>query len=376
MKCSKEQYNEIRDVLLENGFEEEYKDINKTNREYLVNNYNERDKLLSFTYMKSDYNRTIFETWDKDIFLEYCGIEVFPEKLCVIHLQEVADYIIELIGNNSGNWNEDLGLYAHFPPVSHTEDYCYNKIQPGYKEISIKQFRNKYLTLKKETMQKLTVPIQDVIRIHASISNSCGWKKKVAEYLSRVDVFQNITFTQQELDAGYEVANKDQCILLDEIFGERNNFKFKIGDYLYCIKKPNMCSPIVGQVYKIEQDEKYLKLNDGFCIIGYINYSNCFRLATPEEIEEYNKSIIDYDKLKTGSVVKIKYTGSHCNSSKDIDMNEEFNIVFFKTPHFINVGGFQKDGPHSLYSTFEQKGKFIIFSADNYIDYITEVISY
>lgn len=57
-------------------------------------------------------------------------------------------------------------------------------------------------------------------------------------------------------------------------------------------------------------------------------------------------------------------------------MNDEFNLIFFKTPYYINSNGFQKSGSNSFYNTFEQNGKFILFIDDNKLDYITEVVKY
>ena len=90
-----------------------------------------------------------------------------------------------------------------------------------------------------------------------------------------------------------------------------------------------------------------------------------------------NKKEIDYNRLKTGSKVKIKYSGQHCGGLNSINRDEPVDIVFYKTPHFIiKSGKFGTTGPYPKYITFHQDGKFVLFSAHQEIDYITEVIEY
>lgn len=90
------------------------------------------------------------------------------------------------------------------------------------------------------------------------------------------------------------------------------------------------------------------------------------------------KKEIDFDRIKTGSKVMITRTGKHCNGFNDIDASKPVNVIFYKTPHFINplIGTFKNNGVNSSYCTFEQNGKFVLFSSHDGIDYITEVIEY
>lgn len=92
---------------------------------------------------------------------------------------------------------------------------------------------------------------------------------------------------------------------------------------------------------------------------------------------EKKKEEIDYNMLKTGSKVMIKCSGQHCNGIENINKDEPVDIVFYKTPHFIHKSGkFNTTGVHTHYITFHQNGKFVLFSAHEEIDYITEVIEY
>lgn len=94
------------------------------------------------------------------------------------------------------------------------------------------------------------------------------------------------------------------------------------------------------------------------------------------EIFGEKKKEIDYDKLKTGSKVMIKNSGKRYGVL-NTDLNKPFDIVFYKTPHYINSDGkFNLIGYHDSYITFYQEGKFVVFSSDTKINYITEVIEY
>jgi hypothetical protein len=86
---------------------------------------------------------------------------------------------------------------------------------------------------------------------------------------------------------------------------------------------------------------------------------------------------IDFDKIKMGSKVMIQYTGQHCTGIDAIDLKEPVDVVFYKTPHLID--GFNKfslNSSHSSYCTFHQNGKFVLFSSDSNVDYITKVVEY
>jgi hypothetical protein len=86
---------------------------------------------------------------------------------------------------------------------------------------------------------------------------------------------------------------------------------------------------------------------------------------------------IDWEKIKTGSKVMIEYTGQHCNGIRDIEIDKPVEVVFYKTPHLINSNcDFANAGLHASFITFHQKGKFVLFSSDTSVDFITKVIEY
>jgi hypothetical protein len=91
-------------------------------------------------------------------------------------------------------------------------------------------------------------------------------------------------------------------------------------------------------------------------------------------VVKFNKTV-DLDKITTGSVVKLKRTGQWCWG--DWNENEPVYVVYWKTPHFIdNRFRVIKKDYHKSYATFIQDGKFILFSTDDCINFIKEVITY
>jgi hypothetical protein len=86
---------------------------------------------------------------------------------------------------------------------------------------------------------------------------------------------------------------------------------------------------------------------------------------------------IDFDKIKMGSKVMIQYTGQHCTGIDAIDLKEPVDVVFYKTPHLIDgYNKFSLNSSHSSYCTFHQNGKFVLFSSDSNVEYITKVVKY
>lgn len=108
-----------------------------------------------------------------------------------------------------------------------------------------------------------------------------------------------------------------------------------------------------------------------------------FDSATPGQrptlVEIFGEKItIDFDRIKTGSKVKIKFSGKHVLGIDTFDLSKPVDVVFFKTPHGIEPGGVQffKKSYYDSYVTFHQNGKFALFSSHADIDYIVEVIEY
>jgi hypothetical protein len=103
---------------------------------------------------------------------------------------------------------------------------------------------------------------------------------------------------------------------------------------------------------------------------GYVAIS----LEDYEEYQALKKPKIDYDRLKTGSVVRLKYTGSHCNGIDKFDLDRPVTILLY------NFDGFFSDYrlrciTNTKYTTFIQENNLCHFTGKGR-GYITEVISY
>lgn len=81
MKCSQEQFETIKLILEEYGVD--IKDIGLFRHyPYLVNNASNALGIVSNMPAENRwmYNRRVFEEWDQDTFLEYCGIDIKQNK--------------------------------------------------------------------------------------------------------------------------------------------------------------------------------------------------------------------------------------------------------------------------------------------------------
>jgi hypothetical protein len=188
-----------------------------------------------------------YDSWDESKFLEACGYsDGWPERILS------APYIVKC------NYREETNKVACYikgkkPPSS--ESWCYypyvvkhdgilgnnhkdnnlsGKIEPLVDHLPILSFqtweslidihksKNLNKQIKKEknkSMQKLKVPVADVLKIHAIACSQ--WKTKIISYLSRIDSEQNIQFSQSEIDAMFEAASMDQQEVLIPIFGKK-----------------------------------------------------------------------------------------------------------------------------------------------------------
>ena len=88
---------------------------------------------------------------------------------------------------------------------------------------------------------------------------------------------------------------------------------------------------------------------------------------------------IEFDKLKTGSIVKLNPNkfGLCVGGTGDMNLDKAVNVVFYKTPHSIDADGkFVNKCYYDSYCTFEQNGIFARYCSHTVIDYLTEVIEY
>jgi hypothetical protein len=108
------------------------------------------------------------------------------------------------------------------------------------------------------------------------------------------------------------------------------------------------------------------------------NKATIYQLTVLEEVFGKVAVSIEYDKLKTGSIVKLHKDkkGQCVGGTGDMDLDKAVNVVFAKTPHSIDADGkFVNKCYYDSYYTFEQDGIFARYST-NELDYIAEVIEY
>ena len=322
MKCSEEQFNAINHKLSNFNTEE---CCSWQPYDYLINNFN--GKLGRIGNARADrkdrHNRTVFEEWNEQTFLEYCGIESFvlPEKWCV----EITGSNREVLLDWVRKQRYYTGIFEHLfvggavVLSKHPIDDSYlwtgdiNGLESehsNFKLITFEQFQ-KYVLKEEPIMKKYTnytVPATDVLKIRLIACET--WKSMFTSYLKRIDDQNNVTFDSAEIDAMFKAATYEQRPVLVEVFGEP-------------------------------------------------------------------AKAIEWDRIKTGSKVMIQHTGQHCSGINSIDLSKPVDVVFYKTPHNINGDGiFQSKSGHSGYCTFHQDGKYVLFAAHNNVDYITQVIEY
>jgi hypothetical protein len=67
----------------------------------------------------------------------------------------------------------------------------------------------------------------------------------------------------------------------------------------------------------------------------------------------------------------------NCNGFNNIDKSKPVDVVFWKTPHYVQGGGrFRTTGAYSSYCTFHQNGNYALFISHESTDCVTEVIKY
>ena len=108
------------------------------------------------------------------------------------------------------------------------------------------------------------------------------------------------------------------------------------------------------------------------------NTATSSQLPLLESIFGKSSQPIDWDKIKTGSRVMIEDTDKHCCGIGRINLSKPVDVVFFKTKCYIDercrFGS--EGGGHTSYVTFHQNGNFVLFSSEEDIDYIVEVVEY
>jgi hypothetical protein len=188
MKCTQSNWEEIKPIL------EKYKLNTKSVRYlnsdyyYLVNNSGgDLGEINNWNnFHKLEYNRTVFEEWNKEIFLEYCGIKeefVLPKEwYCkpndLNEAKILANYFDKEGCGISKNYSDDLDLVLKIGLSNCNYGYYESNTS---KEITFEQFK-KYV-LKSEEKPKLFT-IQDLSEGKCAVIND-GTKKELNKVLDK-----------------------------------------------------------------------------------------------------------------------------------------------------------------------------------------------
>jgi hypothetical protein len=326
MKCSREQFYQIKPILEEYGLYsrgidpfEEYP--------YLINNLgNDFGDISNATDKnKTVWDREVFEEWDQDIFLQYCGIETEPKFIptamkCTMEqflsIEPILKEHNKTIHNITNDFdtrcylvnNHDLGI-TNLSEESYYIDEARVRCETWDGDLFLKNCGIEVKQNKEDMNKVYTRSIEDMMKIHNVACSA--WKELILHrYIRKVNPHDGmIEVAEKEIDEMFGAATPAQVPVLEEVFGKQ-------------------------------------------------------------------KKEIDWDKIKTGSKVMIQNTGQRC-SGRDIDLSLPVDVVFWKTPHCVQGDGkFQIDGHYSSYCTFHQNGNYVLFSSHENTDYVTEVVEY
>lgn len=329
MKCSEEQFYRIKPILEESGLT--IRNIDPfTNYPYLINNLGDRfgDISNATDDYKTKWDREIFEEWDQEIFLQYCGIETKPKFIstamkCTMEQFLSIEPILKEHNKTIHNITPDFHLgrcylvncdyHDHGITNMGKESFLVSSAKVVYETWDGDLFlKNCGIDIKqnKEDMNKVyTRSIEDMMKIHNVACSA--WKELILDrYIRRVDPRNGmIEVTEGEIDEMFNAATPAQVPVLEEVFGKQ-------------------------------------------------------------------KKEIEWSRIKTGSKVMIQNTGQRCGG-RDIDLSLPVDVVFWKTPHCVRGDGkFQIDGHYSSYCTFHQNGNYVLFSSHENTDYVIDVVEY
>jgi len=236
----------------------------------------------------------------------------------------------------------------------------------------------------KNFFNEIGIGIHNRENTHLVAPGNCGWLNgDTSETYYYVDSEGRFECSEEYPSRkGYSIVPIPEFI---EYHRERLNLKPKQDKMIIVTKKE------LGKIYEVACATWKAKIQDltlrspfGADIeLSQTEIDEMFKAATEsqtpvlESIFGKQREEIDFDRIKTGSKVMLQYTGEHCCGFDAIDRTQPVDVVFFKTPHLIDHNPkFQAKGSHSLYCTFHQNGKYVLFSASDNLDYIVKVVEY
>jgi hypothetical protein len=335
MKCNKEQWEDIKPLLVKDNILTRHI-ISFDYDTYLTNNYMDIKLNISNVpiWSASFFKRNIYSEWDKNIFLNACGIEeefVLPEKWCIVTTSENFTVVKLWLQNvkNYGLYNCDWSIgniYCIDEGIKVSGWMHYAKEQKkGYTEITYKQFCKYVLKQEIKTNMNNKFPFylnpNDAQKI---IDSACSqWKTQLATiWANSIVLNKQIEIREEFYKEMRNACSVEQHRLFDSIFGKDvEDFPYKVGDWI-------AIDGVVAKITEINTDSSHIywikhtpnaNTGGGF---SFKCYKNRIRFATSEEIA---KAICPYKDgeliwVKTNGVWLLRYSNGKITSSGDAEV--------------------------------------------------------
>lgn len=208
-------------------------------------------------------------------------------------------------------------------------------------------------------------------------ANDCpNWILKISYYLKTNQNWKlkddfPVVIKQEDIEYAKKHCSKVQLKLLkDAGLKFEEECPYKVGDWV--IWKDNLYKII--NICNFDERSPYgaglfIVLNDDAnTTISYWKNKDKIRKATEAEIKYAQ---IEWDKLKTGSVVKLKEFSLYFN------FNKPFDVVFYNQPFYINASSMEFGKTESNnYCVIHQNSCYCNLNPSEFKKLITEVISY
>lgn len=348
----------------------------------------------------SDYKTFTFKEWK-----EIKKNKTIPKKWVILateeNLKEISDFFVKHTNNNSCykedswvNWyfhshcNADISIYNY-----KNFSYCSSNKREGFEEISIEQFREHVLKQKMysikelETNKELVVYIdseEDFFKIKKLTNKFDNFYKFEGNhcyglYHKSYDSLSTKTYIGQYVKYGdVKVITTNQII-------ELQNFKENKMKLIVSVKEVLEIHKIACLTWKPKIADYLVRVDSNQNItFTQLEVDEMFKAATSEQKLVLTKIFgepvkpIEWDRIKTGSKVMIKYLGQHCEGKENINFDKPVTVVFYRTNFYVKKDktfAFNVNSNYK-YCTFYQDGNYILYGADLKPNYITEVIEY
>jgi len=187
-------------------------------------------------------------------------------------------------------------------------------------------------------------------------------KVLLADKWGKLIVLQRDVFISKNLYKS--IREHCDATIVDSIFGVE--IKFKVGDFVIGWWTDDLSyKHKAWRISKMDRNYAYPPNTNNNTDVDNV------RLATSREISDSSDHVVDYSKLKTGSIVELNakyiYTYDHVITAE---------IVFYKTNCFISHIGWDNSTDSEKYTTVVHNNQFLPFNAKNFDSCILKVIKY